>query len=933
MTNRTNSPSGPWAASGVVLTALALTGCGALLTPTYRMHRAEREMSDGQWQRAAVDLRAVVQKQPRNAQAWLLLARLGLAAGDPTGASASLEHAIASGARGADVNLLQARVWLVTGKAKTLLAALAEHKLQLAEPQRTLLKAKALIATGQTDAAIALLKPVLSAHANAPEARDLYAEALVQQGKLDEAQQQLATAVRLDPKAPEPRVLEGRIDEWQGQFAPAEHHLSAALKRMARAEPVLHRVTALIALTESRLALGEIDAAAHSQASLAAIEPSAPETLLLSARIKLARRDLNGGINLLERVVADTPTFVQARMLLGAALLQRGDLEQAQEQLQDVVQRTPDNLEARKLLAQVQLKLGEPQGALAVLTPALSAPTLDPQLLSLYGAAAQRTGNAQALAQALEGVVRAHPKDEAAKLNLAEVYLGSGQAAQALALLQQTHDSTDIRRDRMLIDAVGAVHGVGAAGAEVARLVGEHPKNAAVLNLAAAFDVQQGKPQAARALLARALAANPNDVGSLIDLAGIEQAMGQPQAAIQRLQAVLSAHPQALPVRLALADVYFRERNFQQARAVLEAAGAHPPAAISFGLAHVALAQNDLKAADAALDAAVATQPKNAALEENAGGMLMQANQFSAALARFAKAAQLEPDNARFWFNTARAQLALNQPLAARASLEKAAHAQPHWLPAESALALLDVHDGKGQAALARADALLKAQPQNPGVLALKGTVEAKLGQTAAAVQDLTAAQRLRPSALLAVQLYQVELAAHAAHPEQPLTQWLAREPKDWDVRTVLGDYDLTVRKALPQAIGEYQQVIAGAPNNVVALNNLAWALGHLGRPQALGYAQRAYKLAPEAPSVADTLGWILVKRGQSLKALPYLEHATQLAPHDPDMAYHYAYALAKAGQAAKARTVLTQALAGTTVFASRQAAEQLLASLEHRGA
>ncbi len=931
MTNRMNSRRVPWAAPGVVLTALALTGCGALLTPTYRMHRAEREMNDGQWQRAAVDLRAVVQKQPRNAQAWLLLARLGLAAGDPTGASASLEHAILSGARGADVNLLQARVWLVTGKAKTLLAALAENKLQIAEPQRTLLKAKALIATDQAEGALALLKPVLSARPNDTEARDLCAEALVQQGKLDAALQQLQTAVRLDPKSPEPRVLAGRIDEWQGQFGPAEHNLSAALKRMAHAEPVLHRVTALIALTESRLALGEIDAAAQSQASLAALEPTAPETLLLSARLKLAHRDLNGGINLLERVVADTPTFVQARMLLGAALLQRGDLEQAQEQLQDVVRRTPDNLEARKLLAQVQLKLGEPQGALSVLTPALSAPTLDPQLLSLYGAAAERTGNAHALAQALEGVVRAHPKDQAAKLNLAAVYLGSGQAAQALSLLQQTHGSADVRRDRMLIDAVAAVHGVGAAGAEMARLVTAQPKNPAVLNLAAAFDVQRGQPQAARALLTRALAADPGDVGSLIDLAGIEQAMGQPQAAIGRLEAVLSAHPQALPVRLALADVYFRERNFPQARSVLAAAGAHPPAAIWFAQAHVALAQNDLKAADAALDAAVATQPKNAALEENAGGMLMQANQFSAALARFAKAAHLAPDNATFWFNTARAQLALNQPLAARASLEKAAHAEPHWLPAESALALLDVHEGKAQAALSRVDALLKAQPQNAGVLALKGTVEGKLGQTAAAMEDLAAAQRLRPSALLAVQLYEVEVAAHAAHPEQPLEQWLARVPKDWEVRTVLGDYDLTVRKALPQAIGEYQQAIAAAPNDVVALNNLAWALGHLGRPHALGYAERAYKLAPQAPSVADTLGWILARRGQSRQALPYLEHATQLAPHDPDIAYHYAYALAKAGQPAKARTVLTQALSGTTVFTSRQAAEQLLAALKPR--
>lgn len=362
---------------------------------------------------------------------------------------------------------------------------------------------------------------------------------------------------------------------------------------------------------------------------------------------------------------------------------------------------------------------------------------------------------------------------------------------------------------------------------------------------------------------------------------------------------------------------------------MLQAAGPHPPAAISFALAHVALAQNDVKAAEAALNQAVATQPRNAALEENAGGLLMQANQFSAALAHYAKASQLSPDNAADWFNTARAQMALNQPLAARASLEKAEHAEPHWLPAASALALLDVREGKGQAALGRVAALRKAEPHDAGVLALQGVIEAKLGQSAAAVRDLSAAERLRPSAPLAVQLFQVESAAHAAHPEQPLLQWLARHPKDWRVRTVLGDYDLTVRKALPQAIREFQQVIAAAPTDVVALNNLAWALGRLGRPQALGFAERAEKLAPNAPGVADTLGWILTRRGQARQGLAYLAHATKLVPHDPQMAYHYAYALAKAGQPAQARAVLTRALAGAKTFASRPAAERLLASLQ----
>jgi Flp pilus assembly protein TadD len=159
--------------------------------------------------------------------------------------------------------------------------------------------------------------------------------------------------------------------------------------------------------------------------------------------------------------------------------------------------------------------------------------------------------------------------------------------------------------------------------------------------------------------------------------------------------------------------------------------------------------------------------------------------------------------------------------------------------------------------------------------------------------------------------------------------QWLARAPKDWPVRDLLGDYYLIVAKAPRRAIAQYRQVIALEPNNVVALNNLAWALNKIRAHGAVAMAMRAHRLAPKAPSVDDTLGWALARSGRIAQALPFLETATRLDPHDPDMAYHYAYALAGSGRKAEARTVLTGLLSNKTAFASRKDAEQLLAALK----
>ena len=913
----------------VALVPLLLAGCGLLLTPQHRLERAQREIQAGEWRDAAVDLQVVVQKEPNNTQAWLLLAQLSLDAADLSGAQSGLAHAVAAGAKGPTVDELQARVWLEAGQPKELLDAIAQHRIALTEPGRTLAIAHALLAEDQPDAALAQVQPLLAAQPDLTEARDDVAEALAEESKFTLALQQLDLAARQDAKSPDPQLLKGLILQQQGQFASAEDALQLALKRMPPSEPILHRVKALIALTQVRLALGNINAAAGTAATVAKLEPQSPAASLLDARIKIARKNLQGGVAELEAVVNDAPDFSEARLLLGAALLQRGDLQQAQQQLQELLGRAPDNLAARKLLAAVQLKLGQPEGALSVLGPALTSEALDSQVLSLYGEAASQTGDKQALIEALQRNEAQHPDDQTVLLNLATAYLGAGQSAQALAVMKKTTDNGDPHRDRLLIAASLAAQGPGAAGAEVERLRAAHPRDPGVLDLAASYYVTQDRVEDARAALRTSLAIDPDDVTSVVDLARLDEAAGDVSAAQSRLQAALKAHPDAMPVRLALADVLVRTKDYASARTLLEAAGTQAGPDAKLALAEVALASGDLKAANAALDQAIAQQPRSAELVEGAGLLLMKANQFDAALARFAQATQLAPNDAGDWLNTARAQLALNQPVAARSSLNRADQLQPQWLPVIAAQASIDLLQGQGQTALARVQALLEQRPDDAGALELQGDVQARLKQPAAAEAAYSKAQQLRPSARLAASLYQVRLAAHADQPQQPLEQWLAREPTSWPIRDLLGQYYLGAGKSPRLAAQQFEASIAQQPNDVVALNNLAWALNQAGDPGAEAFAERAHNLAPNDPSVDDTLGWVLVRDGKAAGAVDYLRQAVKLDPRDPNVQYHLAYALAKTGQAAEARQILGRILSDGQPFDSRPEARQLLTSVK----
>jgi tetratricopeptide (TPR) repeat protein len=88
-------------------------------------------------------------------------------------------------------------------------------------------------------------------------------------------------------------------------------------------------------------------------------------------------------------------------------------------------------------------------------------------------------------------------------------------------------------------------------------------------------------------------------------------------------------------------------------------------------------------------------------------------------------------------------------------------------------------------------------------------------------------------------------------------------------------------------AIELYEKVVTAQPNNVVALNNLAWLLREDNNSRALELASRASELAPEAADILDTHGWVLHLGGNHAQAKPIIEKALALAPDNAEIQAH----------------------------------------------
>jgi Flp pilus assembly protein TadD len=95
--------------------------------------------------------------------------------------------------------------------------------------------------------------------------------------------------------------------------------------------------------------------------------------------------------------------------------------------------------------------------------------------------------------------------------------------------------------------------------------------------------------------------------------------------------------------------------------------------------------------------------------------------------------------------------------------------------------------------------------------------------------------------------------------------------------------------KDFPKAREAYERLISLKPDYAPGLNNLAYLYAEhfdlLEKAQDL--AQKARSLQSTDPGIADTLGWILYKKGDYQQALSLLAESAQKLPENPEVQFH----------------------------------------------
>jgi putative PEP-CTERM system TPR-repeat lipoprotein len=916
--------------AAAVAAACVVAACGDS-NPTALLASAKAYMAKADYTAAMIELKNALQRAPDNGEARLLLARLLLESGDPVAAETEARKALDSKYPEDEVLPVLARAMAAQGQYRKVVDQYAGRTLASPQAQADLATTLGIAwqGLGEHDKALASLDAALAAKPDSTSALVAKAGVLLSRRDVAGALKLLDTALAAAPGNVEASVLKADVLVVEGRADEALPVLDAA----ARAHP--NDLASRASLVGKLVSAGDKDRAASVVEEMRKIGPKDIRTVYSDALVSFSRRDAAHARDMIQQVLAVRPEHMQSLYLSGLIHLELKQYSVAEEALRRVLSRAPIEPGATRALVTLYLRTGRPGQALELIEPALKRAPRDAMLLRAAGEAYLQMANAAKAAQFYERANAVDKGNVASEVRLAQLRLATGDASRGMADLEALSqaETSGTQADMALLTAhvrrrefdkalrvastIEKKQPSGPQGPFVRATVYMAKRDfpnartgfekalaaqsdffPAVYNLAM-LDVFEGKVDAARKRYDGLLAKDAKNEQALIANAELLAMSGgtsdQVKAAIQR---AVDANPASTRPRVALITYQLRQRDARSALAAAQATQAVPtlrdePAIIE-ALAAAQLASGETNAAIDTLRRSVRASPQNPAPLLQLASAYAVAKDYDASIDSARKALAINPELAQSWIGLAKAYVAAGRPDDAIAEARKLRRERP-----EKAFGYLLEAELLGQ--------------QN------------KWQQAADVMKEGLARD---PSSGVAVRYV---VALNKAGRDQEASafgqRWIKDHPKDAAMHMYFAE-KLQARKDWRGAAAHYQVVLEHDPDNVLMLNNLAWALGEAGDPKAREVAERAYRQAPFNPNVIDTLGWVALQQGDAARAVQLLRMASNLAAGDPAIRLHYAKALIKTGDRTGARRELDALTASDRAAAIKGEAEKLRGEL-----
>jgi putative PEP-CTERM system TPR-repeat lipoprotein len=624
-------------------------------------------------------------------------------------------------------------------------------------------------------------------------------------------------------------------------------------------------------------------------------------SLLLAAAVSHLSDDKSKARAYLEAYQRLDPGHGGVRKRLGDLLLEQGQLGKASLILESALDYDPDDPQLLILVGRAHMAQGDYQDAAKKFEQALTRVSENEELLLDLARSHLDAGQMDAAVETLERAIRSDVDSIRARLMLGNLWLEKRKPEQARELAQQVLERSPENLGALNMLGVAEMLGgkLEQARSTLERVRASAPHNLpAQLNLAR-LDALQGDSGAAVAAATLVLQNNPDNLAVLATLAQLEQQRGDLDAAIRWRDEIRKNHPRAVKELLELVDLYLQTGRTEQARHLAELLQASFPVHLG-----VLAAMARCEMAGGEREIALNTLRL----------MSTHASYDSERLLEIASLQRQAGDDERAYW-----------------SLSKAVQGDPGNLDARFELGVVELRLGRLERIRERVQGLKEEFPRRAEGYVLDGELHLHDGDFSGAEQAYRRALELTPTSAVVARLYRAQsMGGRLDAGRKTLETWLETHPDDLAIDRLLASA-MARSGRLYDARARYERLLEDSPEDPAILNDLALIYLLQGDGRALETAQKAQRLVPEDPRVADTLGWVLVKSAQPEEGLRYLREAESRLSHNPEIRYHIAVSLAEMGRDAEARQSLKELLQAKEPFEGREEAERLLVELEKK--
>ncbi len=913
-----------------------LTACDFFVSTEQRYEKAQSLFAEQNYQTAAIELKKILQKQPDNHNARVLLGKTQLWLGQAKAAEQHFEKALKGGISKEVLAIPLAKAYLANGKFIPLLDSLPVEILKDSADRAMLLslRGKALFGLEEYQDARTEFNRALALVNGHHESRLGLARVALAKGSKKEAGSLINAVLADAPDHNEALLMKAQFKMLSGDYEQAEAAFAQLLKNDSRKFLPTEEFLVRAGLAESQYRQGKLEQMRESVEQLVVKYPRHPTPKYMQALVSYASGEYSETVNHLQILQNIAPNYPAVDFLMGASSYALDNLEQANLYLSRAVQAEPSNKQAQKLLAITFMRLNQPDKATGLLQSMLQQGDTgtDGELLFMLGKASMQAGETDLGLSYIEQGVRQGKSEVAARLELAAAYIASGKLDMGIGVLEQLPESKehDYRKDMLLVLAAMKRKDLTDALTLTEKLLKKYPDNFAMLSLAGSVSMLAGQLAEAQKYYQAALKLDPQNTGAMINLGRLKLLQRNLPAASEQFQQVLKLQPENQTALLMLAAIAMdtnrpkdAERQFRQAVEVNANAVQPWVSLIKFYLSQRQYPQAENAAAEA-----LQKFPQNEILLSGMSAALSgqgKSSQVEALLEDAIKGS--EKPSALLYLNLAKIKSSKGDLNSAQSLLSKALELAPNSVAVLAGLAGVEAGLGRYTRALQLVGEAQRKEPDSIRLLELEGDILVEQKNYADAEKMYRRIFSSKASGGILIKIARVQQAAGKALPEAELLRWLDSNPQDMQIRLFLAqNYQKTGRKA--SAIVQYEAIVAMQPENAMALNNLAWLYHLEDNAKAVETAKEAYRLRPDQGAIVDTLGWILVERGQHGRGVELLREAVKKAPDIPAIQYHLAVGLYKQGDRAEARSLLGRLLADKGVFQERNAAEALYAKL-----